>query len=110
MRQMGKELGLKVVYEAFPDRAYTSDGTLVSRKQPGAVITDPLDVAKRRARIRGGCASSAENSPERTFSACADASRPSISSADGKARMDIVNPRCIFHNPMDLPPPPLLQV
>jgi UPF0271 protein len=47
MRRMGEELGLKVAYEAFPDRAYTPDGTLVSRKQPGAVIFDPDEVAKR---------------------------------------------------------------
>ncbi len=47
MRRMGEELGLKVVYEAFPDRAYTPDGTLVSRKQPGAVISNPDDVAQR---------------------------------------------------------------
>ena len=47
MRRMGEELGLKVVYEAFPDRAYTPDGTLVSRKLPGAVICDPDTVAKR---------------------------------------------------------------
>lgn len=47
MRRMGEELGLKVAYEAFPDRAYTPEGTLVSRKQPGAVIADPDEVAKR---------------------------------------------------------------
>lgn len=47
MRQVGAELGLKVVYEAFPDRAYTPEGTLVSRKQPGAVISDPEAVAGR---------------------------------------------------------------
>lgn len=47
MRQVGAELGLKVVYEAFPDRAYTPEGTLVSRKQPGAVISDPDAVAQR---------------------------------------------------------------
>ncbi|MCF6248958.1 MAG: 5-oxoprolinase subunit PxpA [Desulfobacula sp.] len=38
MRQVGKESGLKVVYEAFPDRAYTPEGTLVARKYPEAVI------------------------------------------------------------------------
>jgi UPF0271 protein len=27
--------------EAFADRAYRSDGTLVPRGQPGAVLTDP---------------------------------------------------------------------
>ena len=47
MRQVGEELGLNVVYEAFPDRAYTPEGTLVSRKLPGAVISDPDAVAQR---------------------------------------------------------------
>ncbi|MBA3010331.1 MAG: 5-oxoprolinase subunit PxpA [Proteobacteria bacterium] len=47
MRRMGEEVGLKVVYEAFPDRAYTPEGTLVSRKLPGAVISDPGTVAQR---------------------------------------------------------------
>jgi len=47
MRRMGEELGLKVVYEAFPDRAYTPGGTLVSRKQPKAVISDSDEVAQR---------------------------------------------------------------
>lgn len=51
MRQMGQELGLKVVYEAFPDRAYTSDGNLELRSQPGAVITDPEEVAQRALRM-----------------------------------------------------------
>jgi len=54
MRRMGEQLGLKVVYEAFPDRAYTSEGTLVSRKQPGAVISDPVEVAKRALDMANG--------------------------------------------------------
>ena len=41
------ELGLKVVAEAFADRAYNSDGTLVSRKLAGAVLHDPQQVAQR---------------------------------------------------------------
>jgi len=51
MRRMGQELGLKVVYEAFPDRAYTPDGNLELRSQPGAVITDPDEVAQRALRM-----------------------------------------------------------
>jgi 5-oxoprolinase (ATP-hydrolysing) subunit A len=39
--------GLRVVAEAFADRAYHDDGTLVSRTQPGAVLTDPEVVARR---------------------------------------------------------------
>ncbi|CAG9422942.1 LamB/YcsF family protein [Providencia alcalifaciens] len=42
-----KESGLKVVAEAFADRAYNSDGTLVSRKLAGSVLHDPELVAKR---------------------------------------------------------------
>jgi len=44
---VSREMGLKVVREAFPDRAYTPEGTLVPRSQPGAVIKDPAEVAKR---------------------------------------------------------------
>jgi 5-oxoprolinase (ATP-hydrolysing) subunit A len=54
MRRMGAELGLKVAYEAFPDRAYTPEGTLVSRKQPGAVISDPDTVAQRALDMANG--------------------------------------------------------
>ncbi len=54
MRQVGKDLGLKVAYEAFPDRAYTPEGTLVSRKQPGAVISDPEIVAQRALDMANG--------------------------------------------------------
>lgn len=39
--------GLRVVAEAFADRAYAPDGTLVSRAQPGAVLHDPDLVAAR---------------------------------------------------------------
>lgn len=54
MRRMGEELGLKVAYEAFPDRAYTPEGTLVPRKEPGAVISDPELVAKRALEMANG--------------------------------------------------------
>ena len=47
MTKIGERIGLRVAYEAFPDRAYTPDGTLVSRRQPGAVIKDPDVVAQR---------------------------------------------------------------
>ena len=35
-----EEVGLKAASEVFADRAYNDDGTLVSRKLPGAVIKD----------------------------------------------------------------------
>ncbi|MCG8639434.1 MAG: 5-oxoprolinase subunit PxpA [Desulfobacterales bacterium] len=54
MRQVGEELGLKVVYEAFPDRAYTPEGTLLPRKEKGAVISEPDAVAKRALDMANG--------------------------------------------------------
>jgi len=43
----GKEIGVRVAREAFGDRAYNEDGTLVSRRLPGSLITDPDAVAER---------------------------------------------------------------
>jgi UPF0271 protein len=43
--------GLDVVPEAFADRAYTPQGTLVPRREPGAVIHDPEVIAARCVRI-----------------------------------------------------------
>lgn len=42
-----KNVGVKYVEEAFADRAYTSKGTLVPRKQAGSVIHDLDQVAER---------------------------------------------------------------
>ncbi|WP_323000189.1 5-oxoprolinase subunit PxpA [Castellaniella sp.] len=39
--------GLRVVAEAFADRAYTPGGELVSRREAGAVLHDPDQVADR---------------------------------------------------------------
>ena len=39
--------GLRTVREAFADRAYTPEATLVSRREPGAVLSDPVEVARR---------------------------------------------------------------
>jgi UPF0271 protein len=47
--RVATDAGLTVVAEAFADRSYRADGTLVPRGQPGAVITDPASVAARAA-------------------------------------------------------------
>jgi UPF0271 protein len=44
---IGKRYGIRMAFEAFPDRAYNRDGSLVSRREKGAVIHDPEVVAKR---------------------------------------------------------------
>ncbi|QRQ86007.1 LamB/YcsF family protein [Cupriavidus oxalaticus] len=43
--------GLRVIAEAFADRAYTAQGTLVSRREKGAVLHDAADVAQRMLRL-----------------------------------------------------------
>ena len=43
--EAGIEVGLKVANEGFPDRNYNPDGTLVSRKQPHALIELPGEIA-----------------------------------------------------------------
>jgi UPF0271 protein len=40
-------LGIRTAAEAFADRAYQPDGQLVSRREPGAVLTDPAQIAER---------------------------------------------------------------
>lgn len=44
---LARELGLRGVAEAFCDRAYTPEGTLVSRREPGAVLHDAGEIAER---------------------------------------------------------------
>jgi UPF0271 protein len=45
--EIGKRRGIRIAFEAFPDRAYHQDGSLVSRREKGAVIHDHEIVAKR---------------------------------------------------------------
>jgi 5-oxoprolinase (ATP-hydrolysing) subunit A len=42
-----RRLGLRTVAEAFADRAYRPDGQLVSRREKGAVLHDPNQIAER---------------------------------------------------------------
>jgi UPF0271 protein len=48
---LAADAGLPTVTEAFADRAYTADGTLVPRSRPGAVLHDPAAVADRVRRL-----------------------------------------------------------
>lgn len=43
--------GLRTVREAFADRGYTPEGGLVPRDQPGALLSDPDEVAARMLRL-----------------------------------------------------------
>src|SRR4051812_42346089 len=43
--------GLRTVAEGFADRGYTPEGTLVPRREPGALVHDPAAVAERAVRM-----------------------------------------------------------
>jgi UPF0271 protein len=43
--------GVRVAFEAFLDRGYRADGTLVSRSEPGALLTDPAAVAAKAVQL-----------------------------------------------------------
>jgi 5-oxoprolinase (ATP-hydrolysing) subunit A len=49
--RLADKAGLRGVSEAFADRAYNPDGTLVSRSLPGAVLEDPGLVAEHVLRM-----------------------------------------------------------
>lgn len=45
--EIAEKSGLTVIREAFADRNYNPDGTLVSRREANAVLHDPADVVAR---------------------------------------------------------------
>jgi UPF0271 protein len=49
--ELAAQAGLTVVAEAFADRGYQLDGSLVPRSQPGAMHTNPAQVAARAVRM-----------------------------------------------------------
>ncbi len=56
--------GATTVTECFADRAYTSEGHLVPRSRPGAVIHDPAAVASRAVQLaREGTVTSIDGTP-----------------------------------------------
>jgi UPF0271 protein len=51
MLDVWREMGMPVTGEAFADRRYEPDGTLRSRRLPGALITDPAEAAVQALRF-----------------------------------------------------------
>jgi UPF0271 protein len=48
---LARAVDIPVVLEAFADRGYRADGTLVPRSEPGALVTDPGHVVDRVVRM-----------------------------------------------------------
>jgi UPF0271 protein len=75
----GREAGLPVAEEAFADRRYRADGTLVPRGQPGALLTDPDEAAEQAVRLaRDGVAiaDDASTIPVRADTICLHSDTP----------------------------------
>ena len=53
IQRLADAAGLRTVLEAFADRAYNSDGSLVSRSRPGAVLLHPDAVTEQALRLAG---------------------------------------------------------
>jgi 5-oxoprolinase (ATP-hydrolysing) subunit A len=51
LQRAAERADLPVAREAFADRAYNPDGSLVNRRLPGAMITDPRLAAERMVRL-----------------------------------------------------------
>jgi 5-oxoprolinase (ATP-hydrolysing) subunit A len=45
--EVARAAGRGIRFEGFPDRGYTTEGGLLPRDQPGALVTDPDQVAAR---------------------------------------------------------------
>ena len=51
VERLARQAGLRVVIEAFPDRAYTTEGRLRSRREPGAVLHDVELITQRAVQL-----------------------------------------------------------
>ncbi|MFD1662490.1 LamB/YcsF family protein [Streptomyces caeni] len=77
--EVAEKAGLPVVTEAFADRAYTEEGTLVPRGRDGALVTDPETVVERSvalARFGVVPADSGRDIPVRARSLCLHGDTP----------------------------------
>ncbi len=61
LTRAAEQIGLRAAHEAFADRGYLANGTLMPRNLPGALITDIGQAAQRVVRMaREGCVSTPE--------------------------------------------------
>ena len=70
--------GIRIIREGFADRAYTSDGRLVPRSEPGAVHDDPDAVAAQAVRLMDSVSSICVHSDSPGAAALARAVRAAL--------------------------------
>lgn len=78
--------GIPVIHEGFADRAYTPEGRLVARSEPGAVLDDRKAVAAQAARLLGTVASVCVHSDSPGALELARAVREALESAGAELR------------------------
>ncbi len=74
-----EKIGLRAASEVFADRGYMDDGTLVPRKQPGAMVHDrSLAIARTVRMVKEGCVESVSGKliPIRADSVCVHGDNP----------------------------------
>ncbi len=89
MQDAAANTGLAFASEVFADRAYMPDGSLVSRKAPGAVITDMETIARRVVRMaKEGVVEAIDGTvvPIRADSVCLHGDNPGAASFAAKIR------------------------
>lgn len=79
--EIAADAGVPVVHEGFADRAYTPDGRLVPRSEPGAVLDDPAAVGAQAVRLLGAVASICVHSDSPGALALAGAVRAALEGA-----------------------------
>lgn len=60
-RSLAADCGIELLFEAFADRAYTRDGYLVPRSQPGAVVHETEQVVEQALKLARGQALTADD-------------------------------------------------
>ncbi|UUU35321.1 LamB/YcsF family protein [Streptomyces sp. CA-210063] len=91
--KVAEAAGLPAVTEAFADRAYTDQGTLVPRGQDGAVITDADAVVERSVGLAGEgtlTSHSGERIPVRARSLCLHGDTPGAVELARRVRAELV--------------------
>ena len=80
MEKASERIGVPVAREIFADRTYEDDGTLTSRKKPGAVLHDPEAASERVLRMvqeRAVVATSGRRIPVEIDTICVHGDEPS---------------------------------
>jgi UPF0271 protein len=51
LAELAQQKGIRYVAEGFPERRYRADGSLVTRNEPDAILSDPLEIETQASRL-----------------------------------------------------------